>query len=208
MSVLPCKFTAPTPARLANSSDADKVKDPDPPSTTADVFASAFPPRKFTEPSFTVSEPPKVFAPESVRSAKPSFVMPNAPLITPPSTVGLATVATTFAFKLAAPPSVKVPVATASPNLNVPVSASALATVRAAVESLESVPPRNTKDPEPSAVLLPKRIAPAPRFTPPVKLLAPVSVNTELPFFTSEPPVPYSEPAYVVETLLVPKVNA
>jgi hypothetical protein len=135
-------------------------------------------------------------------------VIPNAPLIAPPSTVGLATFATTFALKLAAPPNVKVPAETASPKVNVPESASALAAVLAAVESLESVPPRNTNDPEPSAVLLPKRIAPAPKFTPPVKLLAPVSVNTELPVFTNEPPVPYNEPAYVVDTLLDPTVSA
>jgi hypothetical protein len=73
-----------------------------------------------------------------------------------------------------------------------------LASVRAVVESLETVPPLIVNTPLPNAVALPTRTVPALTVAPPVKVFAPLNVKIPVPFFTSEPPAPLMMPLYVV----------
>jgi hypothetical protein len=109
-------------------------------------------------PAFTVAPPENVFAPIRANTPEPPFTNPPDPPTTPVIVTALVTgfATVTFAAELNVPePNVSAPVLTESPKVKVPLQSKALEKLRAAVESLDIVPPELVTVPEPSAALLP-----------------------------------------------------
>ena len=96
------------------------------------------------------------------------------------------TVTVRFAPRVAAPESVS---ALVPANAKSPSSATALPAVRPPAEA-SSVPPVMVNVPAPSAAALPTPRVPSERVSPPVKVLAPVSVSTPPPDLVAATPVP------------------
>ena len=99
----------------------------------------------------------------------------------------LATVRFTSPSSDTLPPRFITPLLSTSPSVSAPLIANAFAKVRVVEESLDIRPPLKLTRPVPKAALFPASIAPALRLTPPLNVLAPVTVNTEVPVFTRLP---------------------
>ena len=205
VSVLPCKFTKPEPARLPMTSDAANRRAPPAPSVRLDAFAKALPPPKVSVPWFTTVTPAKVLLPLSVSSPAPSFTNEPGPLKLPLTSTALLMFNTEFAASEPVPAKLSEPFLTESPRVTVPPSTRPFNIAREAVESLMRRPPRSVKLPVPSAIPAPTSMVPTLRRTPPLKLLEPVNVNTPPADFASDP-APWIAPEYSVEAV-PPKVS-
>ena len=199
VSVFPCRFTSPLPARLPISSEFASLRVPAAPTTTAPALAIAALPDRVSIPPLTVVVPEKVFVPPSVNWPSPALLMPKAPLTTPFIETALSTLSCTLDARATAPAIVNVPVFATSPKLSVPESCIPLFQLRAVVLSAEMRPPVMNTVPTPNAWVLPTRIVPLLSVTPEVNVFAPESVSAPLPFFTSDPPVPMIPPLKTVE---------
>ena len=128
-----------------------------------------------------------MFTPLSVSSLAPCFTRLEVPLTTPPRVDELNTFNEVTPAIATLPLKVSVPRFTKSPKVTVPDITTAFEAVRDVVESLEIRPPVAVSVPVPSAALFPSWIAPLLKLTPPLKVLLPVRVKTDEPFFTSIP---------------------
>jgi hypothetical protein len=128
-----------------------------------------------------------VFTPLKVNSEAPSFTRAAVPLTTPLIVAALATVNVVSVPNATFPLKVNAPSLVASPKPSVPLIANAFANARAVALLLEIRPALKVTVPVPSAALSPTWIAPSLKFTPPLKVFAPLIVNTALPVFTKLP---------------------
>ena len=145
-----------------------------------------------SEPPESTSAPEKVLVPDNVSKA-PVLVKPLAPLIAPESSTSLPNVRVRLPVRDSAPLRVSLPVFVTSPRVRLPSSTSALANVRAVVESLANTPAETVSVPVPRAASLAIKRLPELRLTPPENVLVPANVNMLEPVL-ERPPLPLMIP--------------
>jgi hypothetical protein len=184
--------------------------------------AKLFPTR--TVPSFTVSPPENVLAPDKVNTPVPALIRSNAPLTTPLNVTALGVISVVPAEAIEpAPLKFSAPVLIVLPNVTAPSNEYTFENVRAVDPSLETAPPFNNSTPVPNAALFPAKTLPALTVVPPLYVFAPANTHEPTPDFVSEPdPViaPFTLPAEAASKFemvvapemervtLIPSVNA
>ena len=166
-----------------------------------------------TVPALIARTPLKLLLLESVRRPGPALVrLPPVPLaIAPVKATSELTVTTrvTDVPRPIAPANERTPLSTTWPSVMLPPRVTAFASWKSPTPApvkllLESTAASlRISEPEPRAALLPTRIRPPPRVTPPVKLPAAASVSVPGPLFEMPPPVPETNPVKLMSELTV-----